>query len=177
MRHSILCSGKNLRPVMAKTRNSVFQIIFNYFQKQDWRNEPLAFLDLFSGSGLMAVEAVSRGFARAVAVEKDPGKWKTIKENFAIESNAFTLIRSPAERFLLRNRSAFDAIYIDPPFIYRYKNDLLRRISKSSVVHSQSLIIIHAPTQETLLFNTEELQNIDKRKYGGSTVGFYILQQ
>jgi len=69
----IKCPAGIIRPAMDKMRESVFAII------QD-KVQDAAFLDLFSGSGIIALEAVSRRAASAVMVEKDPKKKHTLAE-------------------------------------------------------------------------------------------------
>ena len=176
----ILCPQHNIRPVMAKVRNSVFQKIDNYIQNNDiYSDIGYSFLDIFSGSGLMAIEAISRGFLHATAVEKDTKKWKIISQNFKIKKEAFTLECISAELFIVKHHIAFDVLYIDPPFAYKYKKDFLKKLCNSRIYHSKSLIIYHIPsheTQEILLYINDytNLRCIDKKVFGGSTVLFFV---
>jgi 16S rRNA G966 N2-methylase RsmD len=61
---------------MDRMRESMFSILGSL--------EGQSFLDLFAGSGVVALEALSRGAIKALLVEKDPGKRKTIMENLQI---------------------------------------------------------------------------------------------
>ena len=65
------------RPTLSKVRMSIFntlQAIVNF--------EGSSFLDMFAGSGIMGLEALSRGFSSAVAIEKNPKVARIIKGNF-----------------------------------------------------------------------------------------------
>ena len=70
----IVPSGKNTRP----TTNSIKETLFNILQ---WDIAGCRFLDLFSGSGGIAIEALSRGAKEAVMVEKDREAVRCIKQN------------------------------------------------------------------------------------------------
>jgi 16S rRNA (guanine(966)-N(2))-methyltransferase RsmD len=136
----------------------------------------LSFLDLFSGSGVVALEAISRGARRATLVEKDRGKRATIQANLegVLGSLDFepviSVVTAPVERYLLRVRDRFDLVYLDPPFDYRHKSDLLRRLSKSGALGKESRIIMHYPGEETI--DPGELKVTDERRYGRSRLIF-----
>jgi 16S rRNA (guanine(966)-N(2))-methyltransferase RsmD len=137
----------------------------------------LSFLDLFSGSGLVGLEAWSRGAGPVLLVEKDRGKKRDILKNIADLSPAPTLRIEPVERFVARNHTAFDVIYLDPPFAYRFKADLLSRIAVSPSVHDRSRILLHAPRQEQFSQESTGLTVEDRRDYGGSSVTFFRAPQ
>ncbi len=177
----IYCPQQTIRPVMAKVRNSVFQKIFNYIHANSLSfSMELTFLDLFSGSGLMSIEAVSRGFLYATAVEKDSKKWHIITQNFKIRPTSFVLKRMSAELFIVKHNVCFDVLYLDPPFVYKYKKDLLYKVCHSRICHPKSLVILHVPSHETeeILSYVDTyltLQCIDKKVFGGSTVLFFCM--
>jgi 16S rRNA (guanine966-N2)-methyltransferase len=132
-----------------------------------------SFLDLFAGSGIVALEAISRGAWPVTLVEKDHKKRATIVKNLEIAPAAPRLIIAPVEVFVKRERSSFDLIYLDPPFPYRYKADLLRRISGSRLVTGQTKVLIHYPAQETLPDEIGAFSVSDERNYGGSRTRLY----
>jgi 16S rRNA (guanine(966)-N(2))-methyltransferase RsmD len=133
----------------------------------------LRFLDLFAGSGIMGLEAVSRGASAATCVEKDRRKRATIEENLQMAEGRVALVMVPAERFVDRCREPFDIVYLDPPFDYRYKTDLLTRIPKRPVVAPAGQLLIHYPAKEDLPDSVGDLRVRDERRYGGSAVRFY----
>ncbi len=80
-----------------------------------------SFLDLFSGSGAIAIEALSRGAERAVLVEKDPEALKIIRANLqktGLEAEA-SVVADTVENALVRLQNegkSFDFIFMDPPY-------------------------------------------------------------
>ncbi|MFO8044160.1 MAG: 16S rRNA (guanine(966)-N(2))-methyltransferase RsmD [Alkalispirochaeta sp.] len=161
----VICPPGIIRPAMDRMRESMFSILGDL--------EGLSFLDLFSGSGLVGLEAWSRGARPVLLVEKDRGKRRDMLKNVADLAPAPTVRIEPVERFVARNHTAFDLVYLDPPFAYRYKADLLSRLAASSTIHSASRILIHAPRQESLSQENTGLTVEDRREYGGSAVTFF----
>jgi 16S rRNA (guanine966-N2)-methyltransferase len=77
-------------------------------------------LDLYAGSGALGIEALSRGAASAVFVDRDRHAETAIRENLAttgFESSA-TVSRAPVRKFLERSRHepSFDLVFLDPPY-------------------------------------------------------------
>ena len=94
-----------IRPAMDRMRESVFAILGPQSGKR--------FLDLFCGSGIMSLEAVSRGASHATLVERDHGKRKVILSNTEIAGKKTKLVIAPAERFVSRCRDTFDLVFMD----------------------------------------------------------------
>ena len=157
--------GGIIRPAMDRMRESVFASLGDI--------SGLSFLDLFSGSGIIALEAASRGAAVIEAVEMDHKKRKTLLENAAISPVRIAFRFLPVELYIKRAKLPFDLIFCDPPFPYRYKWELIHAIAESSLVKENSRILIHRPRGEScpnipLNFSLE-----DSREYGRSIVDFF----
>jgi 16S rRNA (guanine966-N2)-methyltransferase len=160
----VVCPPGAIRPAMDRMRESMFSIIGSL--------EGLSFLDLFSGSGLVGLEAWSRGARPVVLVERDRGKRRDILQNLEGLHPAPVLRLEPVERFVARNRTAFTVVYLDLPFSYPHKLDLLRRLARSKTLAPGARVLIHAPTSERLAVSASGLAEDDRRTYGGSTVHF-----
>jgi 16S rRNA (guanine(966)-N(2))-methyltransferase RsmD len=135
--------------------------------------EGLRFLDLFSGSGLVGLEAYSRGASRVVLVERDRRKAPVIRQNLELAEDSVELVIAPAERYVQRAPERFDVIYLDPPFPYRYKAELVGRVLGSGLVAENARVLIHAPRKEDLPENPPGGEQVDLRRYGGSMLTFY----
>jgi len=133
----------------------------------------LTFLDLFAGSGIMSIEAISRGASFATLVERDAGKRAVLERNVGIVPGQAKVVISPVERFVARSRNEYGLVYLDPPFDYRFKADLLRRIDRGSLVEAGGRLLIHFPHPESLPENVGSLACTDEREYGRSHVRFY----
>jgi 16S rRNA (guanine(966)-N(2))-methyltransferase RsmD len=133
----------------------------------------ISFLDLFSGSGVIGVEAASRGASPVVLVERDPRKRRTILQNISFVETEITLLTAPAERFLRSNRRAFDVVFLDPPFAYPGKGPLLDEVADGGHVSPGGLVLMHLHRAEKLETGRGTLRLVDRREYGQSLVLFF----
>lgn len=108
----IIVPDENItRPTLSKVRMSVFntlQSMVNF--------EESSFLDMFAGSGVMGLEALSRGFTRAVGIEKNIKAAQIIKSNYKKFSPCPKLIIGDSLKVTKKMQEKFDVIYIDPPY-------------------------------------------------------------
>jgi 16S rRNA (guanine(966)-N(2))-methyltransferase RsmD len=160
--------GGQIRPAMDKMRESVFASIGNL--------DGISFLDVFSGSGVIALEAASRGAAYIEAVEADPQKRKTLLENVKISPVRINCRFMPAELYIKRAKLCFDLIFCDPPFPYKYRQELLRSIASSPLMTAGTRLLLHCPREEAIADLPEKLEITDKREYGRSLVVFYVFR-
>jgi 16S rRNA (guanine(966)-N(2))-methyltransferase RsmD len=158
-----------IRPSMDKMRESVFACLGDI--------TGLSFLDIFSGSGIIALEAASRGADPVDAVEHDKLKRKTLLNNVSIAPRRINCHFIPAELFVNRGMNAFDIIFLDPPFHYKFKWQLIADIAVSSLVSNGSRILIHRPREDYQKGDIQGLQKEDTRRYGRSVVDFFIVNK
>jgi RNA methyltransferase, RsmD family len=154
-----------IRPAMDRMRESVFAVLGDL--------AGLSFLDLFSGSGIIALEAASRGASPVACVEKDPAKFTLLLKNVRIAEERIECKSMPVERFLLRNKTAFDLVFCDPPFPYKYRADLLARLADGPTLAPGGLALMHFPHEDPLPKSLGSLSLEDEREYGRSIVRFY----
>ncbi|HHU36834.1 MAG TPA: methyltransferase [Treponema sp.] len=164
----ILCPAGEIRPAMDRMRESLFAVLGDLSGK--------SFLDLFSGSGICALEASSRGAHPVYLVEKDPIKVKTIFKNVSIAENRIECKIQSVELFMKRSQFEFDIIYMDPPFPYKFHKDLIDMSGKLPLLKSGGLTLIHRPKELTLPEKIGNMSKKDQRVYGRSIVDFYIKQ-
>ncbi len=150
---------------MDRMRESLFSILGNI--------NGYSFLDLFSGSGLVGIEAASRGADPVVMVERDYKKKRTILENMKFVESDITLRMMNVQRYIDLAKDSFDLIYADPPFIFSKKQDLIRKIGESPLTGPDTIVMIHHPSTDTWEQKTGNLECYDVRKYGGSIVRFF----
>jgi 16S rRNA (guanine(966)-N(2))-methyltransferase RsmD len=132
-----------------------------------------SFLDLFSGSGVIALEASSRGADPVYCVERDRGKLGLLIKNVSMAKNRIECKCVPVERFILRCERAFSIVFCDPPFPYAHKSGIVMSIAEKGLVEAGGLLLIHYPSEETLPDACGDLMKIDEREYGRSIVRFY----
>jgi 16S rRNA (guanine966-N2)-methyltransferase len=102
--------GTSVRPTSDRVREALFSILGD-------RVVDARVLDLFAGSGALAIEALSRGAASAVLVENDRAALDAIRANLESLSDADAeVVRADALRWLDERRGPFDLVFVDPPY-------------------------------------------------------------
>jgi len=157
-----------IRPAMDRMRESIFAVLGELLN--------LSFLDIFSGSGIIALEAASRGASYIEAVEMDPLKRKTLLENVKISPVRVNCRFMSAELYVKRAKQSFDVIFCDPPFPYKYKWELISSIASSPLMGPNTRLLLHRPREDKPDNSiNESLTLIETREYGRSFVDFYKL--
>ena len=157
-----------IRPAMDRLRESVFGSLGDL--------SSFSFLDLFTGSGIIALEAASRGAAYIEAVEQDKQKQQTLLQNVSISPVRINCRFMSCELYVKRAKNNFDIIFLDPPFPYKYKWKLLSEIVLSCLVKDNTRILIHRPQEDYLKAEIDHLVKTDSRQYGRSVVDFFIVR-
>lgn len=170
----IQCPDGIIRPSMDKMRESCFAVLGDISGK--------SFLDLFSGSAVIAIEAVSRGAARTALCEKDKLKIRTVLKNVSITEKEMGIKIDchfmAAELFLKRTKDRFDIVFCDPPFPYKFHRRLIESIAEraekdSSVLQNNAYVLLHRPSEINMPDKIGVLTKTDRRVYGRSIVDFY----
>ena len=165
----VRCPPGVIRPTMDRMRESLFAIMGDLTGR--------SFLDLFSGSGIVGIEAASRGAEPVILIERDRWKKAVILENIGFVGSVINLRIQPVRQFIRRNREGYDIIFADPPYVMKDKRGLLREIEESGTLKSDGLLIIHLPRQEIPESRIGTYHLSDRRIYGGSTLAFYRIGQ
>ena len=153
--------GDITRPTLDRVKESLFNIIQNDVVGS-------SFLDMFSGSGAIGLEAASRGAKEVILCEKNKEAISVIKKNIEKTHLDVKLYEMPYEKMLESLNEKIDIVYIDPP----YKTDLVyesvKRMLDLDLLGSESLIIVETDEEERIIKQIKELEVeiIDKRKYG-----------
>lgn len=154
---------KITRPTLSKVRMSVFNTLQSIIEF-----EGSSFLDMFSGSGVMALEALSRGFTNVTAIEKHPKAAAVIRSNFSKFSPAPNLITGDSLKILPKLNRNFDIIYIDPPYFSGVYETALDAVKNFSDI----VILEHVIDVE---INNFEL--IKQKKYGDKYISFLKIKR
>lgn len=167
----VTCPPGVIRPAMDRMRESLFSILGNL--------DDYSFLDLFTGSGCVGIEAASRGAKPVHIVEKDRGKKQVILKNISFVETPIKLFMADVKRFIPTSKISYDIVYADPPFPMSGKVELTELIAKSQIVNKGGLFIIHYPSEEKSQWPEKigDLVNYDERKYGRSILRFYRREE
>lgn len=158
-----------IRPAMDRMRESIFAVLGDLTGK--------SFLDLFSGSGTIAIEAVSRGSKDVELCEKDKIKIDTILANVAMaEKESGVKIKChfmPSEYFIKRCKRQFDIVFFDPPFAYKFHEKIVKSAAEKKIITDTGKILIHRPEEVKMPDAILDLKLCDRRIFGRSIVDFY----
>lgn len=162
--------GQTTRPTADRVKEAVFSAISD-------KLPGCCFLDVFSGTGSMALEALSRGAAKAVLIEKDGNALKVIRDNLAVcheEANA-TIISKEASQALktlvLLNKS-FDIVYIDPPYQGGLYEKTLDILAKGQLLADDGIILCESAKNTSLMPGNSIFCIYKERFYGDTKITF-----
>lgn len=148
----------DIRPTTDKARESLFNMLQYYIYGS-------SFLDLFSGSGAVSIEAISRGASLVTLIEKSRESIKTINANLnliADEKGKAELINSDVISFLQTTKAKFDIIFADPPYAYEKTNQIIELISTRKLLEDDGVVIIETDKKENLVIPND--MYIEKEK-------------
>ena len=145
-------ASSTIKPTTSKIRESVFNIINNYFAQYDLITEESSFLDLCCGTGAIGIEAISRGFKQVYFLDNNYESLAITKRNLISlekDDHNWRVIRSSIANLQITEEILFDVVYLDPPYNVRITNEKLEAIS--DFIHSNSLILIETPREISAL--------------------------
>ena len=164
----IIAPDENItRPTLSKIRMSVFNTLYSMINF-----EGASFLDMYAGSGIMGLEAISRGFEKSVAVEKNKKVYNVIKSNFEKynKDNDIKLVFGDSLQVCKKLTEKFDVIYIDPPYfsgIYEKSLDVVKSLCKGIVILEHVTDVVIA----------QDFELIKQKKYGDKFITFLKISK
>lgn len=161
--------GKTTRPTTDKVKGAIFNMIGPYFDGGQ-------VLDLYAGSGSLAIEAISRGMVSAVLVEKDRRAQAIISQNISMtkEKERFELLKMESNRALELVTGQFDLVLLDPPYAKeQIVSDIIKMVERE-LLSDDVLVVCET---DKLVDLPEEIAGLGiwKQKiYGISKVTVYV---
>lgn len=148
---------KITRPTLSKVRMGVFNTLYSIIGDFEGKS----FLDVFGGSGIMGLEALSRGFSRVKVFEKNPKVAQILKKNYQTVGLKPDLTIGDSTKLILKTDEIFDVVYIDPPYMSGIYKDILSKVKGNIIIVEHS---------ETIEFDGYEV--LKQKNYGGKIVSF-----
>jgi 16S rRNA (guanine(966)-N(2))-methyltransferase RsmD len=157
--------GRDTRPTSDRVREALFSILGDVSGDR--------VLDLFAGSGALAIEALSRGAQTATLVDASPVAIAAIKGNLGRLNLSADVRRQTATTFLGRARDdarQYDLVFLDPP--YRQATVLAESLSATlpPVLAPAARVVAEADRRAPLAL---ELPLLDERRYGDTLIRIY----
>ncbi len=166
--------GLETRP----TTDRIKETLFNILSPHLWDS---SFLDLFSGSGAIGIEALSRGAKEAVFVEQAPKALSAIEQNLAhtkLQERA-EVMKTDVLTALARlgsQKRQFDFIFLDPPYQKGLYEPVLEAIAREKVLKEDGIIIAEHDWKEPIT-QVAGLKISRVKKCGITAMTFLILEE
>lgn len=148
---------KITRPTLSKTRMGIFNSLFSLMGNFEGKS----FLDLFGGSGIMGIEALSRGFSKVNVFEINKRSADIIRKNYLSLGLTPYLTIGDSLKLVKKLDEEFDVVYIDPPYQSGIYEEVLQ------VIKGGIIIVEHSQNVDFKGFDI-----LKQKKYGNSTVTF-----
>ena len=161
--------GKITRPTTDKVKGAIFNMIGPYFDGGRG-------LDLFSGSGSLAIEAISRGMDEAVLVERNRQAQAIITENIKMTKaqNQFHLLKMDANKAIGVLKGPFDLVLLDPPYA---KEEIIKNITDledAGLLSEEVMIVCESDKAVDLPEEISHFGIWKQKTYGISKVTVYV---
>lgn len=156
-------AGRAARPTSDRVREALFSILGGV--------EGARVLDLFAGTGALALEAISRGAASAVLVERDRRMFEIARSNASAllgeDLAGATLLRCDALEYLTKPESdSFDLVFLDPPYARAGVLDPLLAGALPPVLAPGARVVAESDRRSPLALSDSALALISEHRYG-----------
>ena len=167
--------NKLVRPTSALKREAIFSILESYSIQHSieiYKNKSI--IDMFAGSGLIGLEAISRGMKKSYFIENNDSVIKVLEKNCKkiCKNNEFEIIFEKAINGLDRNfKIDPSVIFIDPPYKQENINLILLKILKNKIRSKNTIIIVETIREEQIVI-PKGLTFLKEKVYGKTKLLF-----
>lgn len=163
--------GQNTRPTSDRVKESLFNII----SKKIYGAKVL---DLFSGTGNLGLEALSRGAETCTFIEKNNDTYKILAYNvenlgFASSSQLYKSDAFSALELLGRNNKKYDIIFLDPPYSMGLVEKSIKRIKELVLLDKNGIIVSECDEKDSVPENIYDIKIYRSEKYGRTKIYFW----
>lgn len=161
--------GKRTRPTASKMRQALFNILAA-------RTSEARVLDICAGTGLVGLEALSRGAGSLIAIEHVGALASNIKSAAQTLGYKAEVISADFRRALpgLAGRK-FDIIFADPPYEAQFEREILRLIAENKLLSADGILVLEHLDRNKIDCEGLPLSLKDRRQYGQSAFSFYVM--
>lgn len=166
-------TSRHIRPTADRVRETLFNVLGQFLDGQ-------GVLDLFAGTGALALEALSRGAGRAVLVDSDREAQGLVRENaralgFADRAELVALPVQRALEQLGKRGERFELVFADPPYAARVVEDTLAGLAAAGVVVPGGVVMVEHDKREDAPAAHAGFERWDQRRFGDTVASFYRL--
>jgi len=161
--------GKSIRPATDLVRGAIFSILEGVVGNWQW------VLDLFSGSGALGIEALSRGAGWVDFVERNPRCCAIIKENLektklATKAHVYCCTVAKAISFLDKE---YSIILMDPPYSNASIGSVIERLATSKLIGTDTVLVVTHSPHLTLNSTYATINLLKEHRHGDSCIAVY----
>ena len=161
--------ASHIRPTTDRVKESMFN-------KVAFRLEEARVLDLFSGTGSLSIESLSRGAESVDAVESHSKSLEIIKKNKEKLKigKELKLIKMDVFRFLEKSDlEPYDVVFVDPPFTKKIAHKVMLKIERSLILKNGTLVVIESAMDEPIESEYLGFHLLDVKDYGDKKVSYF----
>jgi 16S rRNA (guanine966-N2)-methyltransferase len=161
-------SDLSIRPITNRLKEIIFSVINDFIYDK-------IILDLFSGSGSLGIEAISRGAAHVTFVEKEKSSIRILTKNvndLKVDQDFIKIINLDVMNFINRSNNKYNLIFSDPPFKYVFLQQLTNQIFFGKLLDLQGLMVIHHEIDNPLQTENVPYSLLKQKKIGRSILSF-----
>ena len=156
--------GRQIRPTADRAKEAIFNILQTDIYGAD-------FLDLYSGTGNMGIEAISRGASKVVMVDSSKESVALANENLKMIKEDADIVCVDALTYVSSARGKFDIIFLDPPYNVD-ATPVLEAIANSGIL-AEDGVVIYEHSEDFKVGEIDCLDHLNTRKYGIAHFEFY----
>ena len=164
-----VAKGTPTRPATDLVRGAIFSILTS--MTDDWSQV----LDLFSGSGSLGIEALSRGAGFVDFVEREPKSCAMIKENLSstrLEGQAHVYCCSVTRAISFLSK-IYNVVLMDPPYADKSISKIIMQLASSRLINHDSVVVVTHSPRLTLETEYASLNRLKERRHGDSCIAIY----
>ena len=161
--------GDNTRPTLDKVKEAIFSSIGTYFDGGKA-------LDLFSGSGSLGLECISRGMDKAYLNDKNIKAIKIIKENIntlKVNDRVKVLNKDYRSALEMLSNEKFDFVYIDPPYALKCHEEIMKYLDTNQMINEDGVVLIESANEDVFEERYGSLEKYKEKIYGISRITYY----
>jgi len=161
--------GRKVRPTTGLARQGLFSMLETAACKC------ASVLDLFAGSGALGIEALSRGAAHAVFVDRNRASCDVVKHNLAHTGfkDRAQVLCMPVTKALDVLKGPFDTVFLDPPYEDPSTSKILKALAEGRLLETDALVAVVHGDRHPLENSYGPLVLLKTRRYGDSHVFIY----
>ena len=147
------------RPTIDRVKESLFAMIQNYINESN-------ILDLFSGSGNLAIESLSEGAKSITLVDSNYKAIKVINNNLKnIGIDNAKVLNMDYKKAIETLKEKFDIIFLDPPYKTNYIEEAIKLITKYDILSNEGIIVCESDSLDRIIYD-DNYKAIKDKKYG-----------